>query len=222
MEAIKNGIDLPKRKRWRPSKKVNDAIVSVFEAQDGTQNVVQSAPIPDWKSFSVKNIANINSLWNQILTLKDVKVDENWDKYIVVKWRRYYEFSEKSPKSSMYILNENSLFLWDKFEWLTYWSWVSFRYTNRRWEQLDFYQGKTIYSWWVMHLKQTYKSESYVTSNVIATIIRNWKKVNITENLIKKYLNWEWSNTLNDAVETAIKTNPEVFAYVESLKEQII
>ena len=73
-----------------------------------------------------------------------------------------------------------------------------------------------------MHLKQTYKSESYVTSNVIATIIRNWKKVNITENLIKKYLNWEWSNTLNDAVETAIKTNPEVFAYVESLKEQII
>jgi hypothetical protein len=24
-----------------------------------------------------------------------------------------------------------------------------------------------------MHLKQTYKSESYVTSNVIATIIRN-------------------------------------------------
>jgi hypothetical protein len=120
----------------------------------------------------------------------------------------------------MYIYKWNSLFIWDKFEWLTNRDWVSFKYSNSIWGNIDFEQVKTKYdAQWIMHLKQIYKSESFSASEVIAIIKRSWKIIKITKDLIDKYLSWSLNKTTKATVEAAIRLDPKVFAYIQELKE---
>ena len=64
-----------------------------------------------------------------------------------------------------------------------------------------------------------YKSESLYSSEILTLIRHGWKLVKITKNMIDKYLAWQLNNTLKKAVETAIITSPDVFAYMETIKK---
>ena len=212
METIKDGIELPKRKRWRPRK---NPLPEIAEALDESEVIT-----PDWKVFNIQEIAEINPWTAQIINLKNVKTTKNWDKYISINWRKYYEFKwQWEPKESMYILKWNSLFIWDRFEWLTNRDGVSFRYSEWIGERISFEQRKTKYAWWAMHLKEIYKSETFSASEVLAIVRQRWTVVRITKNIIDKYLANQLSKTMKKAVETAIMTNPDVFAYMENPKE---
>ena len=146
MEAIKNGQELPKK--VRPSNEIKNELISNLNNDEEM--------IPDWKSFEIDDIADINNTWNPIMRLKNLKIDKKGRKYITIKWIKYYEYSEESQNNSIFVMKGNNLFIWDKFEWLSYRSWVSFRYSNKTWEEIEFTQSKTKYSWWVFHLQQTY------------------------------------------------------------------
>lgn len=210
MEAIKDGIELPKRKRWRPRKNSTPEIVQTL---DETEEL-----IPEWKVFNINEIADINPWTTQIITLKWVKTTKTWEKYITINWRKYYEYNGQwEPKKSMYILKSSSLFIWDRFEWLTNRDGVSFRYSSRIGDSIDFEQRKTKYTWWAMHLKDIYKSETLSTSEVIAIVRHWWKIVKITKDMLDQYPKWWLSKTANAAVEAAIATNPDVFAYITEI-----
>lgn len=213
MEVLKSIINLTKKKRWRPRKNNTPEIAQALEVSEDT--------IPDWKVFNINEIAEINPWTVQIISLKNVKTNKDWEKYIVINWRKYYEFKwQWEPKDSMYILKWNSLFIWDKFEWLTNRDGVSFRYSSGMGENMSFEQRKTKYASWAMHLKQIYKSETFSTSEVLTVIRHWWKLVKITKNMIDQYLNQKWLNkTTKAAVELAIATSPEVFAYMQEIKE---
>jgi hypothetical protein len=212
METIKGGVELPKRKRWRPRKNPLPEIAQTLEESEEIT--------PNWKIFNIQEIAEINPGTTQIINLKNVRTNKNWEKYISINWRKYYEFKwQWEPKDSMYILKWNSLFIWDKFEWLTNRDWVSFRYSEGIGEHISFEQRKTKYAWWAMHLKEMYKSESLYSSEILTLIRHGWKLVKITKNMIDKYLAWQLNNTLKKAVETAIITSPDVFAYMETIKK---
>ena len=64
-----------------------------------------------------------------------------------------------------------------------------------------------------------YKSESLYASEILTVIRHGWKLVKITKNMIDKYLAWQLNKTLKKAVETAIITSPDVFAYMETIKK---
>lgn len=212
METIKGGVELPKRKRWRPRKNPLPEIAQTLEESEEIT--------PNWKIFNIQEIAEINPGTTQIINLKNVRTNKNWEKYISINWRNYYEFKwQWEPKDSMYILKWNSLFIWDKFEWLTNRDWVSFRYSEGIGEHISFEQRKTKYAWWAMHLKEMYKSESLYSSEILTLIRHGWKLVKITKNMIDKYLAWQLNKTLKKAVETAIITSPDVFAYMKTIKE---
>ena len=208
MEKIINGEELPKKRRGKPRK---NPIPEIAQTLEGSEVIV-----PDWKVFNIKEIADINLWTNRIINLKHVKTSKTWEKYIVINWRKYYEFNwEWEPKDSMYVNKWSSLFIWDKFEWLTNRDWASFRYSRWIWENISFEQRKTKYAWWAMHLKEIYKSESLSISEVIATIKQKWKLIKITKNMLDSYISW-WLNEAEKAVvEIAIWTNPYIFAYIQ-------
>jgi len=212
MEKITNGEELQIKRRGRPRKNIQE-LSQVLETSE-TQ-------IPNRKVFNINEIADINPWDEQIINLKKVKSNKNWENYIEINGRKYYEFNwEWIPKDSMYIYKWNSLFIWDKFEWLTNRDWVSFKYSNSIWGNIDFEQVKTKYdAQWIMHLKQIYKSESFSASEVIAIIKRSWKIIKITKDLIDKYLSWSLNKTTKATVEAAIRLDPKVFAYIQELKE---
>lgn len=212
MEKITNGEELQIKRRGWPRKNIQE-LSQVLETSE-TQ-------IPNRKVFNINEIADINPWDEQIINLKKVKSNKNWENYIEINGRKYYEFNwEWIPKDSMYIYKWNSLFIWDKFEWLTNRDWVSFKYSNSIWGNIDFEQVKTKYdAQWIMHLKQIYKSESFSASEVIAIIKRSWKIIKITKDLIDKYLSWSLNKTTKATVEAAIRLDPKVFAYIQELKE---
>lgn len=212
MDKITNGEELQIKRRGRPRKNIQE-LSQVLETSE-TQ-------IPNRKVFNINEIADINPWDEQIINLKKVKSNKNWENYIEINGRKYYEFNwEWIPKDSMYIYKWNSLFIWDKFEWLTNRDWVSFKYSNSIWGNIDFEQVKTKYdAQWIMHLKQIYKSESFSASEVIAIIKRSWKIIKITKDLIDKYLSWSLNKTTKATVEAAIRLDPKVFAYIQELKE---
>jgi hypothetical protein len=151
-----------------------------------------------------------------MINLKNVKTNKSWEKYIVINWKKYYEFNwEWDPKDSIYTLKWNSLFIWDRFEWLTNRDGVSFRYSRWIWENISFEQRKTKYAWWAMHLKEMYKSENLSISEVLAIIRHRWKLIRITKNMLDNYINWWLNKTEKDIVEIASWTNPNVFAYIQ-------
>jgi hypothetical protein len=119
----------------------------------------------------------------------------------------------------MYINKWSSLFIWDKFEWLTNRDGVSFRYSRWIWENISFEQRKTKYAWWAMHLKEIYKSENLSISEVLTIVRYKWKLVKVTKNMLDKYLSWWLNKTEKDVVEAVICTDPNVFAYLETIKE---
>jgi len=209
MEAIKNGQELPKK--VRPSNEIKNELISNLNNDEEM--------IPDWKSFEIDDIADINNTWNPIMRLKNLKIDKKGRKYITIKWRKYYEYSEESQNNSIFVMKGNNLFIWDKFEWLSYRSWVSFRYSNKTWEEIEFTQSKTKYSWWVFHLQQTYKSKNYTSSKTLVIIRRHWKIVKVTENMVQKYLMNPEDPTINKIILDAKKQSPEFFAYMQSLTE---
>ena len=211
MEALKNIINLTKKKRWRPRKNTEEIAQTLEVSED---------IIPDWKVFNINEIAEINPWTVQIISLKNIKTNKDWEKYIEINWKKYYEFNWKwNPKNSMYILKWSSLFIGDKFEWLTNRDWVSFRYSRWIWENMSFEQRKTKYAEWVMHLKQMYKSESISTSDVLTIIRHWWKLVKITKDMIDWYLSWKLNGTTKNIVESAIAKSPEVFAYMQEIKD---
>lgn len=212
MELFKKFNKLSKKKRWEISKNNAPKIAQTLE--------VSEEIIPDWKFFNINEIAEINPWTAQVISLKNIKTNKDWEKYIKINWRKYYEFNwQWNPKNSMYILKWSSLFIGDKFEWLTNRDGVSFRYSRWIWENINFEQRKTKYAEWAMHLKQMYKSESFSTSDVLTLIRHWWKLVKITKDMIDWYLNWKLSGTTKTIVELAIATSPEVFAYMQEIKE---
>jgi len=210
MEKIGEELQIKRRGRHRKNIQELSQVLETSETQ-----------IPNRKVFNINEIADINPWDEQIINLKKVKSNKNWENYIEINGRQYYEFNwEWIPKDSMYIYKWNSLFIWDKFEWLTNRDWVSFKYSNSIWGNIDFEQVKTKYdAQWIMHLKQIYKSESFSASEVIAIIKRSWKIIKITKDLIDKYLSWSLNKTTKATVEAAIRLDPKVFAYIQELKE---
>lgn len=180
---------------------------------------VNKSSIPDWKSFDIKDIAEIRLWSNNKIILKNVKEDGNWKKFIELNWRKYYEFNWKwMPKNSFYISKGSSLFLGDKIGWLPIWDWVSFRCLHESMDGFLFEQRKTRYSWWAMYLQQIYKSENFPSGNSVMTVNKKWKSVKITKNLIEKYLEWSISDTSRHMIEDAIKSDPEFFEYIENYR----
>ena len=84
METIKGGVELPKRKRWRPRKNPLPEIAQTLEESEEIT--------PNWKIFNIQEIAEINPGTTQIINLKNVRTNKNWEKYISINWRKYYEF----------------------------------------------------------------------------------------------------------------------------------
>ena len=207
MEKI-NNEEILKKRRGRPSKNPSSEIAHTLEESDSAT--------PNWKVFNIKEIANINLWTDKMINLKNVKTNKSWEKYIVINWKKYYEFNwQWDPKDSMYTLKWNSLFIWDRFEWLTNRDGVSFRFSRWIWENISFEQRKTKYAWWAMHLKEMYKSENLSTSEVLAIVKHKWKLIRVTKNMLDKYINWWLDKTEKDIVEIAIWTNPNVFAYIQ-------
>ena len=220
MELFKKFNKLSKKKRWEISENNAPKIAQTLE--------VSEEVIPNWKVFNINEIAEINPWTNQIITLKNVKPNKYWEKYIEINWRKYYEFNWKwHPKDSMYILKWSSLFIWDLFEWLTNRDGVSFRYSRWIWKDTSFEQRKTKYAWWAMHLKEIYKSESFYntevtdsTNEVISVIEYWWESIEITKDMIDQYLNSNWwlNKKTKNIIETAILTDPEIFNYIRKIK----
>lgn len=52
METIKDGIELPKKRRGRPHKNPIPEIAQTLEESE--------VMVPDWKVFNIKEIADIN------------------------------------------------------------------------------------------------------------------------------------------------------------------
>lgn len=211
MESRNNTESLPKQESptLENSKK---ALVKNFNAKKSS--------IPDWKSFDIKDIAEIRLWSNNKIILKNVKEDGNWKKFIEINWRKYYEFNWKwTPKNSSYIHKGSSLFLGDKVSWLPFWDWVSFRCLHESMDSFLFEQRKTRYSWWAMQLQQIYKSEIFPSGNSVTTINTKWKNVKITKNLIDKYLDWSISDSSRRIIEDSIRSDSDFLAYIESLNK---
>ena len=218
MELFKKFNKLSKKKRWEISENNAQKIAQTLEVSEEIN--------PDWKVFNINEIAEINTWTEQIISLKNVETSKTWEKYIFINWRKYYEFNGKwDPKDSIYVLRWNSLFIWDKFEWLTNRDGVSFRYSRWIWDNICFEQHKAKYDiqWttkWAIHLKQLYKSKNISTSEIITFIKRWWKaKQPITKDLIDQYLNWSLKEWKKAMAEAAIAKSPEVFAYMQKIKE---
>lgn len=188
--------------------------------QDLVKNLnVGKSSVPDWKNFDIKDIADIHTKSDQRIYLKNVKENSKWEKYIEINWKKYYEYNwQWNPKNSFYLLKKSALFIWDKIWWLPIWDWVSFRYLIDGWENYLFEQRKTRYSWWAMHLQQIYKSENLSKSWIITTFYWRWKNVQITKDIIERYLSWTISNSAKIMVEAAIKHDPELLTRMESVK----
>jgi hypothetical protein len=182
---------------------------------------VSKSSIPDWKNFDIEDIAEVKMWLDQKIFLKDVKENAKGERYIEINWRKYYEYNGKwTPKNSFYIHKRGALFLWDKIWWLSVWDGVSFRYLNDSWENFFFEQRKTRYSWWVMHLQQIYKSENVSKSWIITTFYWRWKNVQITKDIIERYLNWSISDSAKKMVEAAIKFDPDLLIYIEEMSNR--
>jgi len=212
MEAIKDNNELPIRKWWETPKKLKDDLFLDLDTNEEN--------IPNWKILDIKEIADSNPWSNQAIKLKNKKIDNNWNKYIEINWRKYYEYNwESAPKDSMYIHKWNSLYIWDKFEWLAIRDWTIFKYTRWGWDFIFYEQRKAKYGWWTIHLKEIYKSEIFRNSEIITIISIWWKRIKITKNLIERYLKWELNQPKKNIVETAITIDPNVFSYIQSLKD---
>ena len=210
MNRINNWEELQKK----GSDKYHKSTQEISQTLDNSEG-----QIPNWKVFNIKEIADINPWTNQMIVLKNVKVWKDWEKYIVINWRKYYEYKwQWEPKDSIYVLKWSSLFIWDKFEWLSNRDGVAFRYTIGIGENISFMQQKAKYMWWAMQLKDIYKSESIYAGEVVAIIRHSWKLIRITKDLIDKYINWWLSKTSKDMVEIAIRLNPDILAYIENNK----
>lgn len=211
MEKIDNNKELLKKRRRRPHKNTQE----IAQTLENSGN-----RIPNWKVFNIKEIADIDLWSNKIINLKNVKTNKNWEKYIIIDWRKYYEFDqEREPKDSIYVIKWNSLFIWDRFEWLTNRDGISFRYSRWIWENISFEQRKTKYAWWAMHLKEMYKSENLSISEVVTIIRYKWKPIKVTKNMLDQYLKWWLNKAEKNIVEIVIWTDPNVFAYLQELKE---
>lgn len=225
-QVLKWRDNKPKKWRWKLSKNPKPEVVEDSTKIIDSEEIIEDGEpveeeLPDWKNFNLKEIANINPNWNEIISLKNVEVDEKWEKYIKIWWRKYYEFNwQWTPKKSFYILKGNMLFLWDKIEWLSNRDWVSFSYISESREDISFEQRKTKYLWWTFYFKEVYKTEMLSRSEVITTIYRSWKKIKITKNFVNKYLNWELNKTNIAVIEAAIRLDPVFAAYMEELDEQ--
>ena len=205
---LKEGWEI-KRKRWRPRKIRTD--------EELLQNLrSKEAPIPDWKTFNIKDVVRLKEEWT--FELKGVKENEKGEKYITIKWRKYYEYSwwPKRP-DSYYVVRWSTLFIWDKIEWTSFWNWIYLRCSTfepgsvyveeRKWKYSDI--NRAIHVWSLL------KSRSYTISETLATIQRNWKIVRITKDMVDRYCNGTASKTEEINVNYAKKTNPEFFAYME-------
>ncbi len=210
MEKINSGEELLNKRGVRSHKNIKELSQTLEASED---------KIPNWKIFNINEIADINLWNNNIITLKNIKINKNWEKYISINWRKYYEYDwQWNYRDSIYVLKWNSLFIWDKFEWLTNRDGVSFRYSRWLKENISFEQHRSKYAWWVIHLKQIYKSESLLASEIITTIQYSWRIIKITKNMLDKYIKWKLIKTDKNIIEAAIKLDPVVFAYIQELK----
>ena len=212
MEKIKNleGWEVINKKRGRPRKqRTQEDLVNNFEAKE--------APIPDWKSLNIKDFVQLRE--DGRFDLKDIKENEKWEKYINIKWRIYvqYEWWEQRPES-YFSVKWNTMFIWDKIEWTSFWDWVYINCSTFIQWSIYIEERKAKYSTAnrAIHLWQLYRSNSYTLSETLATIHRNWKTIKITQDMVDRFLKWNASKTEEINIEYAKKTDPEFFAYFES------
>ena len=74
MELFKKINKLSKKKRWEISENNAPKIAQTLEVSEET--------IPDWKVFNINEIAEINPWTAQVISLKKIKTNKDWEKYI--------------------------------------------------------------------------------------------------------------------------------------------
>ena len=72
---------------------------------------------------------------------------------------------------------------------------------------------------WVLYLWKLYRTSVRATSETITEIRRNWKLVKITKDMVDRVLSWTANLTEIGNIKYAAKTDPEFFAYFESLRQ---
>ena len=211
MEEIKNleGWQVEKKKRGRPRKiRTEEDLVNNLKAKE--------APIPDWKSLNIKDYVQLREDWR--FDMKDIKENKKGQKYVNIKWRTYYQYNwwEERP-DSFYSIKWSTLFIWDKVEWTSFWSWVYINCsTYSQWSvYVEERNAKYSVANRAFHLWALIKSRSYSLSETLATIQRNWKRIKITKDMVDRYCNWAATKTEEININYAKKTNPEFFAYME-------
>lgn len=198
-----------KRGRWRPRKIRTD--------EELLQNLkTKEAPIPDWKTLNIKDVVKFKEEWK--FEMKDIKENKKWEKYVVIKWRKYYEYLWWAERpDSFYSMKWNTLFIWDKVEWANFWDWIYINSSTYMQGSVYIEERKAKYSEInkAIHLWALLKNRSYTLSETLTTIQRNWKMVKITKEMVDRYCNWSASKTEELCINYAKKTNPEFFAYME-------
>jgi hypothetical protein len=212
MDKISNteGWEIIKRKRWRPKKIKSDELLTTLTAKE--------APIPDWKKFNIRDITNLNTLiWD--IELKDIKVNNKGERYIDIKWRKYFEHVwQPTDKESLFMKKWKTLFIWDKIEGLAYRTWISIQCTSFEWENLHLEERKSRYNPYdrSLHLWELLSSQTHSASEIITTILRNWKIVRITKDMITRYFAWKASNVEVDCIKYAMRKEPWFLAYMQN------
>jgi hypothetical protein len=69
METIKDGVELPKKRRSRPRK---NPIPEIAQTLEESKDIT-----PNWKIFNIQEIAEINPGTSQIINLKNVRTNKN-------------------------------------------------------------------------------------------------------------------------------------------------
>lgn len=114
-----------------------------------------------------------------------------------------------------------TLFIWDKIEWTTFWDGISYRCSSFATENIHLEERKSKYNGndWVLYLWKLYRTSVRATSETITEIRRNWKLVKITKDMVDRVLSWTANLTEIANIKYAAKTDPEFFAYFESLRQ---
>ncbi len=205
---------IEKKKRWRPRKeKINEELLQNLQSKE--------APIPDWKNFDIQKVANFDTV-NWTLVLENVKEDKDWTRFVYIEWRKYVEAKDKlNLPDSFYQVKWKTLFIWDKIEWTTFWDGISYRCSSFATENIHLEERKSKYNGndWVLYLWKLYRTGVRATNETITEIRRNWKLVKITKDMVDRVLSWtaNWTEIAN--IKYAAKTDPEFFAYFESLRQ---
>lgn len=208
MEKRINWVDTPRR--WRPTKlqQTNNDLLKNLNQWETLNR----------KEFDVRSIANIQS-WESRLILKSLKKDKNWDNYIVIQWRKYYEHNSGTPEHDLFFsLKWWSIFIWEKVEWMEIRNWAMYRCI------LELTWKKTITTYRADYLKNgdvrfrnVLKTEVVPWEDVVATVSKWMKMVPITQKMIDDYRKWTASKTTIEIIEKAKRVDPWFAGFMDDM-----